>query len=54
MANDNGGGGGIGILGVLIGAFIVVMVGAGVLYATGNLGNSTSVLKIEAPKVAPK
>ena len=55
MADNSSGGGGIGILGVLIGVIIVVAVGAGVLFATGNLGsNNTSTLKIEVPKVAPK
>lgn len=44
---------GNGVLGVLVGALIVVMVGAGVLYATGNLGNGggTKTLKVELPKV---
>ena len=43
---------GNGVLGVLVGALIVVMVGAGVLYATGNLGNGggTKTLKVELPK----
>ncbi|MBS0246534.1 MAG: hypothetical protein JSR61_07920 [Proteobacteria bacterium] len=43
---------GNGVLGVLVGALIVVMVGAGVLYATGNLGNGGSkTVKVELPKV---
>ena len=47
-----GSGGGIGVLGVLIGALIVVVVGGGLLYATGNLGNSKSTtLKVELPKI---
>jgi hypothetical protein len=46
-----GGSGGIGVLGVLVGALIVVLVGAGVLFATGNLGSKTSTVKLELPKV---
>jgi hypothetical protein len=50
---DNAGGG-IGILGVLIGALIVIVVGGGVLFATGNIGggSQTSTIKLEVPKVA--
>ena len=45
---DNGSGG-IGVLGVLVGALIVVIVGAGLLFATGQIGGKdTAVLKIEA------
>ena len=33
---DNSGGGGIGVLGVLVGALIVVLVGGGLLFATGR------------------
>lgn len=50
---DNGSGG-IGVLGVLIGALIVVMVGGVLLFATGQLGGgggTTSTLKVEMPKV---
>jgi hypothetical protein len=51
MAESSGGGN--GVLGVLVGALIVIMVGAGVLYATGNLGGgSTKTVKIELPKVS--
>jgi hypothetical protein len=47
---DNGGGG-MGVLGVLVGALIVIVVGGAMLYATGNLGSSnTSTLKVELPK----
>jgi hypothetical protein len=46
--------GGIGILGVLIGAMLVLIVGAGVLFATGKMpgsgGGNTSTLKVELPK----
>ncbi len=51
-----GGSGGVGVLGVLIGALIVIVVGGGILFATGNLGGGkSSTVKIELPKVsAPK
>ena len=50
---DGGGSGGVGILGVFVGAILVVMVGVGVLFATGKIGGSgsnTSRLKVELPK----
>ena len=50
---DNGSGG-IGVLGVLVGALIVVVVGGAVLFASGNMGGKgggTSTVKIEAPKI---
>ena len=48
---DNSGGGGIGVLGVLVGALIVVVVGAGLLFATGQIGGKdTATLKLELPK----
>ncbi|MFN3656011.1 MAG: hypothetical protein ACK4UO_02005 [Pseudolabrys sp.] len=48
---DNGSGG-VGVLGVLVGALIVIIAGAGVLFATGNLGGSkTSTVKVEMPKI---
>jgi hypothetical protein len=50
MADNSGG---VGVLGVLVGALLVVLVGIGVLFATGNLGNKssgTASIKIEAPK----
>ncbi len=49
-----GSSGGIGVLGVLVGAVIVVAVGVGVLFATGNLGSNTSTIKVELPKVTVK
>jgi hypothetical protein len=49
MADNNGG---MGIAGVLIGAILVLVVGGGILFATGNLGNNTSTIKIELPKVS--
>jgi hypothetical protein len=49
---DNSGGGGIGVLGVLVGALIVIVVGGGLLFATGKIGGKdTATLKIEMPKV---
>jgi hypothetical protein len=49
---ENSGGGGIGVLGVLVGALIVVLVGGGLLFATGMIGGKDSAtLKIEVPKV---
>jgi hypothetical protein len=55
---DNGSGG-IGVLGVLVGALIVVIVGAGLLFATGQIGGGkdSATLKIDIPKTtgsAPK
>ena len=48
-----GSSGGIGVLGVLVGALIVIVVGGGLLFATGNLGNGSksTTLKVELPKV---
>ena len=50
---ENSGGGGMGVLGVLIGALIVIVVGGGILFATGMIGNNshTSTIKVELPKV---
>jgi hypothetical protein len=36
MADNSGG---IGVMGVLVGAFIVIVVGAGILFATGTIGS---------------
>ena len=47
MAEDSGG---TGVLGVLVGALLVVIIGFAVLYATGNIGSNSASLKIEAPK----
>jgi hypothetical protein len=43
--------GGVGVLGVLVGALIVIVVGGGVLFATGNLGQKSSTVKVELPKI---
>ena len=48
-----GGSGGVGVLGVLVGALIVIVVGGGLLFATGNLGQKSSTVKVELPKITP-
>ena len=48
MADNSGG---IGVMGVLVGALIVIVVGGGLLYATGTIGSNTSTVKIELPKI---
>jgi hypothetical protein len=50
MADGNSGG--VGVLGVLIGALIVIVVGGGILFATGNLGQKSSTVKVELPKTS--
>lgn len=48
---DNGSGG-VGVLGVLVGALIVIVVGGGLLFASGKIGNNSGPsLKVELPKV---
>jgi hypothetical protein len=47
MADNSGG---IGLMGVIVGALLVVVIGGAALYATGNLGQKTSTIKIELPK----
>lgn len=47
----DGGSGGVGVLGVLVGALIVIVVGGGILFATGNLGQKSSTVKVELPKI---
>jgi hypothetical protein len=39
MANGNSGG--VGLMGVMIGALIVVVVGGGILFATGTIGGKS-------------
>jgi len=48
MADSSGG---VGVLGVLVGALIVILVGGGILFATGNLGQKSSTVKVELPKI---
>jgi hypothetical protein len=48
MADSSGG---VGVLGVLVGALIVIIVGGGILFATGTLGSRQSTVKVELPKV---
>ena len=52
MADGNSGG--VGVLGVLVGALIVIIVGGGILFATGTLGGKSSTVKLELPKVTTK
>ncbi|HXD44210.1 MAG TPA: hypothetical protein VN655_03670 [Pseudolabrys sp.] len=52
MADGNSGG--VGVLGVLVGALIVIIVGGGILFATGTLGSKSSTVKLELPKVTTK
>jgi hypothetical protein len=47
----DGGSGGVGVLGVLIGALIVIVVGGGLLCATGTIGSKSSTVKLELPKI---
>ncbi len=47
----DGGSGGVGVLGVLVGALIVVVVGGGLLLATGTIGSKSSTVKVELPKI---
>ena len=42
-----GSSGGVGVLGALI----VIVVGGGILFATGTIGSKTSTVKLELPKV---
>ena len=47
----DGGSGGVGVLGVLVGALIVAVVGGGLLLATGTIGSKSSTVKVELPKI---
>ena len=51
MADNSGG---IGVMGVLVGALIVIVVGGGILYATGTIGPRSPSVTIELPKVIVK
>ncbi|MBI2715393.1 MAG: hypothetical protein HYX37_13220 [Rhizobiales bacterium] len=50
MADGNSGG--VGVLGVLVGALIVIVVGGGILFATGTIGSKSSTVKVELPKIS--
>jgi hypothetical protein len=51
--NSNTGGSNV-ILGVLLGAVIVLAVGGGILYATGNIGRESTTVTVQQPAaVAP-
>ena len=45
---------GIGVMGVVVGALVVGVVGTGLLFATGTIGSNTSTVKIDLPKVTVK
>lgn len=45
----DGGDSASGILGVLVGVVLVIFIGAAVLMATGNMGNSGPSFKISIP-----
>jgi hypothetical protein len=47
--SDNSGG--IGVMGVLVGALIVIVVGGGLLFTTGTIGSKSTTVKLELPKV---
>lgn len=46
---SDGGSGASGVLGVLVGAMLVIFVGAAILMATGKLGNSGPSFTISLP-----
>jgi hypothetical protein len=49
MADNSGG---MGAMGVIIGALLVLVIGGAVLFGTGMIGGgNTSTVKIEAPKI---
>jgi hypothetical protein len=48
------GSGGTGVLGVIVGALIVIVVGGAILYGTGTIGSNSSTVKIELPKITTK
>ena len=48
MADNSGG---VGALGVLVGALIMLVIGGGLLFATGKVGNNSGpTIKLELPK----
>jgi hypothetical protein len=48
MADNSGG---MGAMGVVVGALLVLVIGGAVLYGSGAIGSNSSTIKIEAPKV---
>jgi len=50
MADNSSGG--VGVLGVMVGALIVIVVGGGLLFATGTIGSKSSTVKLELPKIS--
>jgi hypothetical protein len=52
MATNSDSSGAVGVLGVLIGAIIVILIGGLLLLNSGMLGNQPSSIKIELPKVS--
>ena len=48
MADNSGG---IGVMGVLVGALIVIVVGGAILFATGTIGSKSTTVKLELPKI---
>jgi len=54
MADDSSGG--IGVMGVLVGALIVIVVGGGLLFATGTIGSKQkpTAVTLELPKINVK
>jgi hypothetical protein len=48
MADNSGG---IGVMGVVVGALIVAVVGGAILFATGTIGSKSTTVKLELPKV---
>lgn len=43
----DGDSGGVGALGVLVGALLVIIVGGGILFATGTIGSKNSSAKLD-------
>lgn len=52
MATSSDSGGASGMMGVLVGAIIVLLIGGFFLFNSGMLGNQSSTVKIELPKVS--
>ena len=48
MANGDGSS---GVLGVVVGAMIVIVVGRAILFGTGVIGGNNSSVKVEMPKI---